>query len=733
MSDKTMAATLAQRCAGAAWRLGWALGDARVLAAVALIAIVALRLHNPAPMEAARYQAFDLLQQTAPRVADAGKRVAIVDIDEASIAAYGQWPWDRSRMGELVEALDEANVAAMGFDIVFSEPDRLSPPRFATHAPDIPLAIRGVLAGLTDTDAAFAKAIADAPVVLGASGKLEQPGLGATDLAGGAVDPVPSPFAEFGGDPRPHVFAFPKVLRNVDVIEEVAAGRGLFSLTPEPDGVVRRAPAILRVGDKLHPSLSIETLRVGLGAGHIGVWRSPAGLERLTLGGLEVPTDPNGRLWMRYAEHDPALYVSAKDVLERSLPADWARGKYVLIGTSAVGLRDLRLTPLGQTVPGVEVHAQAIDSALIGAFLNRPASAVGLEHLVAVGIGVLLILLAPKLDAGRGMIALAAALIGLAGGAWSAMVYGAYVFDWTYPALAATATLVVIVIANFAKAEAQRRRVRSAFSHYLSPDLVKQLSETPDALQLGGESREMTFLFCDIAGFTSFVERAEPATLVALLNEYLDGVCRIVMAHNGTIDKIVGDAVHAMFNAPLDDPDHAANAVRCALEIEAFVKEFRAAKQAEGHDFGETRIGVNTGRAVVGNFGGGSRFDYTAHGDAINTAARLEGANKHLGTSIIISGTAARLCPQLPFRPIGRLYLKGKDVPVEAFDPVRPDRAGVVAPYRAAYDTLEAGGAEAEGLFRELAAAHPDDALAALHLKRLASGAAGADIVMAGK
>jgi adenylate cyclase len=245
----------------------------------------------------------------------------------------------------------------------------------------------------------------------------------------------------------------------------------------------------------------------------------------------------------------------------------------------------------------------------------------------------------------------------------------------------------------------------------------------------------MTFLFSDIAGFTRFAETTEPAVLVEVLNAYLDGQCEIVMSHGGTIDKIVGDAVHALFDAPIDQPDHARRAVACALAMDGFATAFAAELRGRGIDFGMTRIGINTGRAVVGNFGDARRFDYTAHGDAINTAARLEGANKHLGTRICVAATTAAACPDRAFRPIGNLRLAGKQAGIEAFEPIAPEEASSerVEAYLEAYERLHARDQDVDAAFAELAARFPDDPLIVLHARRTADGETGTVIVLSEK
>lgn len=282
----------------------------------------------------------------------------------------------------------------------------------------------------------------------------------------------------------------------------------------------------------------------------------------------------------------------------------------------------------------------------------------------------------------------------------------------------------------------REKRVRSAFGQYLAPTVIEELLANPDKLKLGGEKRELTAMFTDIEGFTTLTEGVDPERLVSLLHEYFDIACGIVLRHGGTIDKIVGDALHVIFNAPVQVEDHAARAVDCALELSRCSRELTARQRERGLALGRTRIGVNTGPCVVGNFGGSTRFDYTAHGDAINTAARLEGANKHLGTSICISeSTVAQCGAELRFRPIGRLLLKGKKETIAVFEPVAGNGQKSVAAqdYLEAYAALAEQRPDAADRFRDLAARFPDDPLIGLHARRLVEGATGVDMVLEAK
>lgn len=286
--------------------------------------------------------------------------------------------------------------------------------------------------------------------------------------------------------------------------------------------------------------------------------------------------------------------------------------------------------------------------------------------------------------------------------------------------------------------EADRRRAtaeraRTNLARYFSPNLARHLAEHPDTLELGGERRELTFLFTDLTDFTPLAETLDPAIIVEVMNGYIGGLSRIVFDHGGTIDTVVGDAIHAMFGAPLEQPDHAGRAVACAVELDRFAEDFAAQKQAIGLAIGHTRIGVHSGPATVGNFGGDAFFHYTAHGDAINTAARLENANKHLGTRICVSADTVAAIPDFAGRPIGTLVLKGKDIVIAAFEPINGEAVDEesVAAYRTAFAQLEASDARAVQSFAALVGRDGHDPLARFHLKRLLAGATGTRIVLA--
>ncbi len=696
----------------------------RIQASLVLAALIILRLLDPQPVESLRLRYFDLLQSMQPPSASVDQ-VVIVDIDERSLAQVGQWPWPRTRVAEMVTTLLEAGATAVGFDMLFAEPDRMSPARFVASTQGLPRQLTQALLAARDNDQVLAERLSDTPVVLGVSATHE------TDHPYANRRQARTPVVEVNGDARPHLLAYGSVIRNLDVLEAAAQGRGMVTLNSERDGIVRRIPAVLRSGDALYPTLSVELVRIVAGRENYSLVANEngGGIDGLRIGPYDVPTDMNGLVWLRHRQHDPGMYISATDLVDGDFDRAAVRGKVVLVGTSAVGLRDLRATPVNAAIPGVEIHAQLLNSILGQDFLSRPNFALGLELTAALLFGMLVIVTVPRASALTSLPIIVAVLAATGGTSWYLFGVRSLLIDASFPILCTAALFTILIYGNFSRAEAQRRQVRTAFGQYLAPALVERLVDDPTKLELGGEQREMTFLFTDIAGFTAFAENIDPAVLTRTLNAYLDQMCQIVMAHGGTIDKIVGDAVHALFNAPIDQPDHAQRAVTCGLALDTFGREFAQQMQAEGLNFGHTRIGINTGHCVVGNFGGSQRFDYTAHGDAINTAARLEAANKHLGTTICVAGTTADQCRDIPFRPIGSLLLQGRQRGLDTFEPhsALEGKSQQFHDYNTAFALISAAAPEALKAFSNLVARYPQDPLAALHFRRLTDGQAGTE------
>jgi adenylate cyclase len=362
-------------------------GYARVLCLAILIAFAALRIADPGPIEELRVRTFDTFQRIEPRVKTA-KPVTIIDIDEPSLAKFGQWPWPRTRIADLIINLTRLGAVVIAFDIVFAESDRLNPEAVADTMRYLDDATKTKLRTLPSNDQIFADAIRRSRVVLGETGLAQvNPQLDKKLPVTGV--------AMLGEDPQPFMFDFPGLLRNVSILEEAAAGRGLFTIKTERDGIVRRVPMMLQAQGAMMPSLSFEILRVVTGTPTIIIKSEKAGIKSVGVRGLEVPTDHNAQLWVHFARQDRSIYVSAADVLDGKVPPEKIDHKLVLIGTSAVGLNDIKTTPVSSAMPGVEIHAQVLEAALTKAQLSRPPWGIVLEFGVALLLGLLVIVFAP--------------------------------------------------------------------------------------------------------------------------------------------------------------------------------------------------------------------------------------------------------------------------------------------------------------------------------------------------
>lgn len=407
------------------------------------------------------------------------------------------------------------------------------------------------------------------------------------------------------------------------------------------------------------------------------------------------------------------------------------RGAIVLVGSSAQGLMDLRSSPLG-LMPGMEAHAQALEQVLTGHFLRRPSWARGLESLVLVLTGLLTGVLALRSRAMVSALATVALVAGIVGVAWWVFVMYGMLLDAATPVMGVVLTYSLCSLWHHFSSERTQRWTRRAFSRYVSPNRVAFLMKNHRAMRLGGQRQTCSFVFTDLEDFTSLMERMDPAEAVSLLNAYLDHMVGIAFRHEGTLDRIVGDAVAIMFSAPVPQADYRARALACALEMDAFAHGYSTNLRKDGIAFGETRIGVHSGEVIVGNFGGNTMFDYRALGDPVNTAARLESVNKQLGTRICVSEDILVGSAPTTARPVGRLVLKGKSQALAVFEPVTDD-AMARAPledYCRAFEAMQQEDPQAADLFAHLAHAWPQDPLVQLHHGRLKAGEQGDLIVM---
>jgi len=640
-------------------------GFARLICLALLIGLAALRIADPAPVEELRVRTFDTFQRIDPRVKTA-RPVTIVDIDERSLASkLGQWPWPRTRIADLITHLTRLGAVVIAFDVIFSEPDRLNPDVAADTFHNLDEETRSRLRALPSNDQVLADAIRRSRVVMGESGLPYVISNLDTSL------PLTG-LAMLGEEPQPFLLNFPGLLRNVDVLEQAAAGRGLFTIRTERDGIVRRVPMMMQAQGATMPSLSFEVLRVATGTDTIFIRADKAGIKSFAVKGLEVPTDRNGQLWVHFARRDPSIYVSAVDLLEGRVAPEKVKGKLVLIGTSAVGLLDVKTTPIDPVMPGVEVHAQVLESVLTRSVLTQPSYAIVIEFCAAIVLGLVVIAVAPLFGPASLIVvgALFASL--LIGTSWYFYTQQRLLIDFTYPLLSTTSIYLTLIFTSFVREQAQRRQIRSAFGQYLSPALVEQLAQSPEKLVLGGEEREMTIMFSDMRGFTSISEsyKSDPQGLTALMNRFLTPLTNAILDRKGTIDKYMGDAIMAFWNAPLDDNAHQLNACEAALDMLERVGALNEQREIEAKEGGHSYIplnvgvGLNTGTCVVGNMGSDMRFDYSVFGDSVNLASRLEGQSKEYGFPIIVgSKTALAVKDKFAILELDFIMVKGKKEP----------------------------------------------------------------------
>ncbi|MGD9740702.1 MAG: CHASE2 domain-containing protein [Bauldia sp.] len=622
-----------------------------------------LRVADPLPVQIVREIAFDTYQRLAPR-APSDAPVRIVDVDDPSLAAIGQWPWPRDVLAELTTRLTQLGAAAIVYDVLFSEPDRTSPSRFAATIADAAAPGPNPLAGvdLPDHDAIFAEAIAASPTVLGFEASQGLMPFPTAKIGFSVVSPtgtVRVPTSATGTMPLP-------------ILVEAAHGLGFMNIAVGSSvETVREIPLLWSNGEAFYPALAAEGLRLALGVGSIIIFgeQSNAGVvQAVRIGAFEIPTTATGSLRLYYQETQPGLYVPAHEVLgdDWTALAPEVAGNIVIIGTSATGLRDIRGTPLGRDMAGVEIHAQALQQILAGTYLQRADWVSGLEILafVVIGIALVVIILAsgPLLCLIVGGVLV---ILGI-GASWLAFRNGGVLIDPSFTVIGSLVVYSVMIFLQFTLTNTDRRKIRRAFGHYVSPELLVQIEKSGHKLQLGGETRELSILFTDIRNFTTLSEHLQPPQLVALLNTLFGSLGERITDHFGTIDKFMGDAMMAFWNAPLDVDRHALRACTAALGMRRTLDDLNARDafglRTTNHVMEEINIGIgiSTGEALVGNLGLETRFDYSCIGDSVNVASRVEGACKQVGYDILVVASTREQAAGLAFLEAGSIALKGK-------------------------------------------------------------------------
>lgn len=630
------------------------------------------------------------LRATMPGTLD--ERVVIVDIDEKSLAAVGRWPWSRNRLADLTnELFDRQKIALLGFDIVFAEPDGSSGlPRLRELAQnemrDQPAFVDKVrqLQSTLDYDAMFAKTLEGRAVVLGyyltgdrdgfTSGVLPAPVMDKAALQG-----RPIKFTTWNGYGS-----------NIAVIAKAAPIAGHFNPIPESDGVVRSLPLIADYKDNYYESLSLAMFRLLTGLPTVSpgfpkermLARSYQGLEsiQLKLGSktLSIPVDDRVSALIPFRgfggpKGGSFRYVSATDLLSGAVPADTLKDKIVLVGTTAPGLQDLRVTPVSEVYPGVEAHANVISGLLDGKTLVKPDYAVGYEVVVLLLSGLILAIALPLVTATRAVVLSVAVLAAVAAlNLWLYLGAGLVLPLASALVMGATAFALNMSYGYFVESRS-KRELANLFGTYVPPELVDEMVKDPDSYSMAATNREMTVMFCDMRGFTKMSEQMEPIQLQALLNGVFTRLTGIIRANRGTIDKYMGDCVMAFWGAPVETPEHAHLAVKSAMEMANAVRGINEEHRAKGIPEIGIGIGVNTGNMCVGDMGSNIRKSYTVIGDAVNLGSRLEGLSKVYGVDTVVSESARKLAPEFGWQELDRVRVKGKEQAVAIFWPVAPN------------------------------------------------------------
>jgi adenylate cyclase len=622
---------------------------------------------------------YDLkLRATMARVVD--DRVVIVDIDDKSLQAEGRWPWPREKMARMQNNLfEQYGVAAVGFDIVFSEPDASSglpvlEKLAANELKDQPL-FAGMLEQLRpslDYDRLLADALTKGSSVLGYYFNTNQ---GAERIASlpaalfskdqlGALGDDFMQAQGFGG-------ALPMLL-------EKATSAGFFNSLPDSDGVIRRMPVMIGYQNNFYASLPIKLTEAAMGVEDARLVNPGGdGFNRflphaLEIDGLRVPFDAEGGVLVPYRAPGGYLYVSATDVISGQTPASQLEGRVVLVGSTAPGLADIRVTPVAKVFPGVEIHASLMSGILDQNLKWKPRelTAMSIVSVLVLGliIGILLPMTTP-LIAALATLGFLFLVIGLDLWAWMALNME---FPLGAPMLLVVGMFVVNMSYGFFVESRAKGQITKLFGQYVPKELVEEMSRDPDRYNLKGESRDMSVLFSDIRDFTSISEGLTASSLAEMLNFYLSSMTRIVQQSRGTIDKYIGDAIMAFWGAPIADANHARDAIMTAMRMQRDLETLNPQMQEKGWPPIKIGIGVNSGKMSVGNMGSEFRMAYTVMADAVNLASRLEGLTKQYGVGILVGEDAVAHCPDLEFMKVDVVRVKGKANPVTIYEPLGP-------------------------------------------------------------
>ena len=656
-------------------------------------------------------KALDLRMVSRGQLPTTGQ-VIIATVDEKSLSEIGRWPWSRSMTAKLVDSLKEYGAKAVGFDIVFAEPEQSTGPSAdAILAKSVKSAKNVSLGYFFHTSMKDVEFLTEE--YINASGS----------LIGGSMY---SMVREKGHEGDYNLITAYAPVPSIKAIAESGENCGYFNAFPDPDGVIRWSPLVIKFQDNFYYSLPIALLMQYLDYPMIVLNLAEFGVDGVMLGDLRIPTDEIGRLLINYLGPAKTFpHYSISDIIAGRLSPELIKGKIVIVGATATGIYDLRVTPFSPVYPGVELHATVVENILQGNFLEQSAWTTFIDICGIIFFGMIIGIAIPRLKALQGILLVMVLLGGFVAG--NTLIFAKYNtwLNMVYPVLTMMTIYLVITVYRYFTEEREKKKIRGAFQYYLTASVINELLKDPTKLKLGGDKKDLTVMFSDIRGFTTISEKLTPEELVHLLNEYLTAMTDIVFKYEGLLDKYIGDAIMAVFGAPVDQPDHAMRSCRTALEMMATLKGLQQKWAAEGRPFVDIGVGINSGDMVVGNMGSNMRFDYTVMGDNVNLSSRLEGINKEYGTHIVISEFTYEVVKEEVFcRELDAVRVKGKKLPVKIYELIceRKDAAeheeyigrfhAGLAHYKAArWD-------EGIAAFKSVLEIRPDDPPAKLYIQR---------------
>ena len=617
---------------------------------------VGLRVFDVDPLKILRLKTFDYYQKNQPRDVTSNHFI-IVEVTEQDLKRFGQWPWSRSLIAEIHSKLIVQNVNTIQYNILFSEPDRLNPKSFTDNY-KIDAEIKNELMKLRSNDQYLSQffSVEGSKAVLMYSIKYSP-----TD---GRVKKPNMMFK--GSDPTPWLYNFLGIVTNLPQFLDSAKGVGANIMIPSIDGTVRSQPLLINTDQGIIPAQVLETLRVAMNGRAYKIITGQDGIKEIYLTReIVIRPDANAMININYADPNMIKTISVSELLDGTM--DFTN-KIVIVGLNAAGLSTLKDTPLG-LMTDMQISAQAMDTMATHSSLYRDSNTNLLEIIGTTILLIAFLILVPRLNVFWTAGLLFSVLGGIAYGSWYMYSTRYWLVDVSWPILILVLTWTHLTFNNFAIQSRLRQQIKKQFEHYLAPDMVAKLQKDPGLLKLGGEKRNMTFLFSDIRGFTPISEKykGNPEGLTRLINRFLTRMTDVIIANGGTIDKFMGDCIMAFWNAPITNKNHATLAVKSAIEMQRELKILNKELKKEKLPAINIGIGINTGEALVGNMGSEQRFDYSVIGDDVNLASRLESSSKELGNTLVVGHNTKTQTKGFKYKSLGQIKVKGKSQKIKVY------------------------------------------------------------------